>query len=111
MRDRFGNPVPNAHLVSLFHRLCKLLHSRIKPVFVFDGGVPILKLQTLVRSLYSCYISGLFIVPHGCIKLVMVTGCYDMNNFFLNGYIFNDACMHAYTVKSAAVCLWYVYIG
>lgn len=48
MRDRHGNPLPNAHLQVLFNRLCKLLYYRIKPVFVFDGGVPVLKKQTMV---------------------------------------------------------------
>ncbi|XP_076096538.1 DNA excision repair protein ERCC-5-like [Mytilus galloprovincialis] len=47
MRDRDGNPLPNAHLQVLFNRLCKLLYYRIKPVFVFDGGVPVLKKQTM----------------------------------------------------------------
>lgn len=49
MRDRFGNPVPNAHLVVLFKRICKLLFYRIKPIFVFDGGIPMLKKQTLAH--------------------------------------------------------------
>ncbi|XP_029207712.2 DNA excision repair protein ERCC-5-like isoform X2 [Acropora millepora] len=47
LRDKIGNPVYNAHLVGLFSRLCKLLYYRIKPVFVFDGGVPNLKKKTL----------------------------------------------------------------
>ncbi|KAK3605617.1 hypothetical protein CHS0354_027283 [Potamilus streckersoni] len=47
MRDREGNPLPNAHLQGLFTRICKLLYYRIKPIFVFDGGVPELKKQTL----------------------------------------------------------------
>ncbi|XP_060587339.1 DNA excision repair protein ERCC-5 homolog [Ruditapes philippinarum] len=47
MRDSSGNPLPNAHLHGLFTRICKLLYYRIKPVFVFDGGVPMLKKQTL----------------------------------------------------------------
>ncbi|XP_064615043.1 DNA excision repair protein ERCC-5-like isoform X2 [Liolophura sinensis] len=47
MRDRDGNPVQNAHLISLFNKVCKLLFYRIKPVFVFDGGVPALKKKTL----------------------------------------------------------------
>ena len=38
---------PNAHLHVLFLRLCKLLTYKIKPIFVFDGGVPILKRQTI----------------------------------------------------------------
>ncbi|XP_071519701.1 DNA excision repair protein ERCC-5 [Panulirus ornatus] len=42
-----GATVANAHLLTLFHRICKLLFYRIRPVFVFDGGVPHLKKQTL----------------------------------------------------------------
>ncbi|KAM9049220.1 DNA excision repair protein ERCC-5 isoform 2-T2 [Megaptera novaeangliae] len=39
----------NAHLLTLFHRLCKLLFFRIRPVFVFDGDAPLLKKQTLAK--------------------------------------------------------------
>ncbi|XP_062521708.1 DNA excision repair protein ERCC-5 homolog isoform X2 [Corticium candelabrum] len=42
-----GTPVNNGHLIGLFNRICKLLFFRIKPVFVFDGGVPALKQQTM----------------------------------------------------------------
>lgn len=48
VRDRDGNAVQNAHLLTLFHRLCKLLFFRIRPVFVYDGDAPLLKKQTLV---------------------------------------------------------------
>uniref|UniRef100_A0AAZ3NWR7 XPG N-terminal domain-containing protein n=1 Tax=Oncorhynchus tshawytscha TaxID=74940 RepID=A0AAZ3NWR7_ONCTS len=47
VRDREGNSVQNAHLLTLFHRLCKLLFFRIRPVFVFDGDAPLIKKQTL----------------------------------------------------------------
>ncbi|CAH1781165.1 unnamed protein product [Owenia fusiformis] len=47
MRDKSGNPLPNAHLIGLFNRVCKLLFYQIKPIFVFDGGVPALKRQTM----------------------------------------------------------------
>ncbi|XP_034075192.1 DNA repair protein complementing XP-G cells isoform X1 [Gymnodraco acuticeps] len=47
VRDREGNSVQNAHLLTLFHRVCKLLFFRIRPVFVFDGDAPLLKKQTL----------------------------------------------------------------
>ncbi|XP_034048515.1 DNA repair protein complementing XP-G cells homolog [Thalassophryne amazonica] len=47
LRDREGNSVHNAHLLTLFHRICKLLFFRIRPVFVFDGDAPLLKRQTL----------------------------------------------------------------
>ncbi|XP_020286689.1 DNA repair protein complementing XP-G cells [Pseudomyrmex gracilis] len=46
-QDRHGAPRPNAHLLGLFVRICKLLYYRIKPVFVFDGGVPVLKKNTI----------------------------------------------------------------
>ncbi|KAI5743328.1 hypothetical protein M8J77_016922 [Diaphorina citri] len=45
--DLAGGSVPNAHLIGLYHRICKLLFFKIKPVFVFDGGVPQLKKQTI----------------------------------------------------------------
>uniref|UniRef100_A0A8B9G9Y8 DNA repair protein complementing XP-G cells n=1 Tax=Amazona collaria TaxID=241587 RepID=A0A8B9G9Y8_9PSIT len=48
-RDRSGYSVQNAHLLTLFRRLCKLLFFRIRPVFVFDGGAPLLKRQTLAQ--------------------------------------------------------------
>ncbi|XP_043210099.1 DNA excision repair protein ERCC-5-like [Amphibalanus amphitrite] len=46
-RDGQHGAMANAHLLGVFHRVCKLLTYRIKPVFVFDGGVPALKQQTL----------------------------------------------------------------
>ncbi|XP_023691029.2 DNA excision repair protein ERCC-5 isoform X1 [Paramormyrops kingsleyae] len=47
VRDREGNSVQNAHLLTLFNRLCKLLFFRIQPVFIYDGDAPLLKKQTL----------------------------------------------------------------
>lgn len=41
--------VPNAHLLGFFRRIVRLLATRIKPVFVFDGAPPALKKQTLVE--------------------------------------------------------------
>jgi len=74
VRDREGNSVQNAHLLTLFHRVCKLLFFRIRPIFVFDGDAPLLKKQTLVgpalpeknarvyTSLYleTCHLSAYF---------------------------------------------------
>nr|XP_020651226.1 DNA repair protein complementing XP-G cells-like [Pogona vitticeps]XP_020651227.1 DNA repair protein complementing XP-G cells-like [Pogona vitticeps]XP_020651228.1 DNA repair protein complementing XP-G cells-like [Pogona vitticeps] len=48
-RDRHGYSIRSAHLLTLFHRLCKLLFFRIRPVFVFDGEAPLLKRQTLAK--------------------------------------------------------------
>lgn len=50
-QDGKGGHVANAHLIGLFNRICKLLYFKIKPVFVFDGGICELKRQTLVSAL------------------------------------------------------------
>ena len=47
VRDREGNALRNSHVVGFFRRICKLLFFGIKPIFVFDGGAPILKRQTV----------------------------------------------------------------
>ncbi|XP_015788132.1 DNA repair protein complementing XP-G cells homolog [Tetranychus urticae] len=47
IRDKRGILAENAHLLGLFNRICKLLFYKIKPVFVFDGGAPALKRQTI----------------------------------------------------------------
>ena len=54
VRARDGSSVQNAHLLTLFHRLCKLLYFRVRPVFVFDGDAPLLKRQTLVGLVVAC---------------------------------------------------------
>ncbi|APA15890.1 hypothetical protein sscle_15g106600 [Sclerotinia sclerotiorum 1980 UF-70] len=48
VRDKEGNALRNSHIVGFFRRICKLLFHGIKPVFVFDGGAPILKRQTVL---------------------------------------------------------------
>ncbi|XP_067127785.1 DNA excision repair protein ERCC-5 homolog [Centruroides vittatus] len=48
-RDKDGQSPLNAHLVTVFHRICKLLFYKIKPIFVFDGQPPELKKQTLLE--------------------------------------------------------------
>lgn len=47
VRDKEGNALRNSHIVGFFRRICKLLFIGIKPVFVFDGGAPVLKRQTI----------------------------------------------------------------
>lgn len=49
VRDKEGNALRNSHLVGFFRRICKLLYFGIKPVFVFDGGAPVLKRQTIAN--------------------------------------------------------------
>ncbi|KAL3281160.1 hypothetical protein HHI36_004378 [Cryptolaemus montrouzieri] len=48
-QDAKGAPALNAHLLGVFHRVCKLLYFKVKPVFVFDGGVPTLKRETIAK--------------------------------------------------------------
>jgi DNA excision repair protein ERCC-5 len=47
VRDKEGNALRNSHVVGFFRRICKLLYFGIRPVFVFDGGAPIMKKQTI----------------------------------------------------------------
>lgn len=47
VRDKEGNALRNSHIVGFFRRICKLLYFGIKPVFVFDGGAPLLKRETV----------------------------------------------------------------
>ncbi|TKA61198.1 hypothetical protein B0A49_10938 [Cryomyces minteri] len=47
VRDKEGNALRNSNVVGFFRRICKLLFFGIKPVFVFDGGAPALKRQTI----------------------------------------------------------------
>lgn len=47
VRDKEGNALRNSHVVGFFRRICKLLWFGILPIFVFDGGAPALKRQTI----------------------------------------------------------------
>lgn len=49
MRDSQGKVLRYAHIVGFFRRICKLIFFGIKPVFVFDGGAPILKRNTILN--------------------------------------------------------------
>lgn len=49
VRDKEGEALRNSHVVGFFRRICKLLFFGIKPVFVFDGGAPTLKRQTILN--------------------------------------------------------------
>ena len=56
VRDKEGNALRNSHVVGFFRRICKLLYLGIKPVFVFDGGAPMLKRQTIAaRKIRMCH--------------------------------------------------------
>lgn len=48
MRDKTGRTLKNAHILGFLWRILRLLHLGIRPVFVFDGGAPVLKRKTLV---------------------------------------------------------------
>ncbi|ODV80656.1 PIN domain-like protein [Suhomyces tanzawaensis NRRL Y-17324] len=49
VRDSEGNALPQSHIVGFFRRICKLLYFGIYPIFVFDGGAPLLKRQTILQ--------------------------------------------------------------
>ena len=47
MRDEEGKMMKNAHLIGTLRRILKLLFHRIRPLFVFDGATPELKLRVV----------------------------------------------------------------
>ncbi|KAH7106359.1 hypothetical protein BKA62DRAFT_686909 [Auriculariales sp. MPI-PUGE-AT-0066] len=49
MRDKNGEALTNAHILGFLRRICKLLFYGIRPVFVFDGGAPVLKRSTIIE--------------------------------------------------------------
>ena len=49
MRDEEGRPIKNAHVIGTLRRVAKLLYHGVRPVIVFDGGVPALK-ERLIRQ-------------------------------------------------------------
>ena len=48
-----GGVLENAHILGMLPRICSLLLHNIKPVFVFDGKPPALKLLALVWHAYD----------------------------------------------------------
>eukprot|EP00039_Didymoeca_costata_P028407 m.20936 g.20936 ORF g.20936 m.20936 type:complete len:888 (-) comp7000_c0_seq1:854-3517(-) len=47
MKTKGGETIQGAHIIGVFSRVLRLLFHNVKPVFVFDGGVPELKESTL----------------------------------------------------------------
>lgn len=52
-QDNKGGTLPNAHLLGLFNRVCKLLYFRIKPVFV-----SFCQIQACFHCWSSTFVSG-----------------------------------------------------
>ena len=44
-----GNRLANAHIIAVYHRICKLLFYHVKPIIVFDGKVPDIKRRTCAK--------------------------------------------------------------
>lgn len=59
-QDSKGEAIPNAHLLSIYHRVCKLLYYKIRPIFVFDGGVPALKKRVIVSFQFNLVLASIF---------------------------------------------------
>ncbi len=53
MRDDEGRPIQNAHVIGMLRRVAKLLYHGVRPVIVFDGGVPALKARLIRQRLFN----------------------------------------------------------
>lgn len=51
VRDKDGNSLSQSHIVGFFRRICKLLYYGIYPIFVFDGGAPVLKKRVIQQRI------------------------------------------------------------
>ena len=51
VRDKEGRALDNAHILGFLRRITKLLYYGIKPIFVFDGGAPVIKRIAIVLAL------------------------------------------------------------
>lgn len=49
VRNKEGQGLTGSHIVGFFRRICKLLYHGVLPIFVFDGGAPLIKLNTIAR--------------------------------------------------------------
>jgi 5'-3' exonuclease len=60
MRDDEGKMIKNAHILGTLKRVLKLLFHKIRPVFVFDGATPQLKLRVIQarRKVRETSVSG-----------------------------------------------------
>lgn len=75
MRDEEGKMLKNAHIIGTLRRILKLLFHRIKPVFVFDGATPILKLRVIQsrRKTHERHVGT--IITHLILLLVIYHSC------------------------------------
>jgi len=69
VRESELSATTNKHLIVMFHRICKLLFFGIKPIFVFDGGVPELKKKTIVSIKFHKLQLYIYILLYTLFKL------------------------------------------
>lgn len=80
MRDEEGKMVKNAHLLGTMRRVLKLLFHKIRPLFVFDGATPALKLRTIEARRKKRLVNVSIIPFFELLFLVCLCECGDNGN-------------------------------
>ena len=90
MRDEDGKMLKNAHIIGTLRRVLKLLYHRIRPLFVFDGATPTLKLRIIKerrkgREKQVIYLCSVYSLSIFCL-LDMYKYRKKINALLLNDY-------------------------
>lgn len=90
MRDEDGKMMKNAHLIGTLRRILRLLYHKIRPLFVFDGDTPELKLRVVQsrRLGREMQVSGFSL--YNCVFKELISYCFIRKK--ASGWLHKDFC-------------------